>query len=268
MDGIGKLAVIGAGAMGTAFAGGIISAGLLDASDIVMTDVDAARLSEVSESLGVRTTSDNAAAVVDAQTVLVALKPPVVHGVLRGLAGVMKDRLIISMVTGASLDSLESVLPERTPLVRCMPNTPCLIGQGAIGFSRGSSATDEHVAIAKRVFDAVGLSYEVPEKLLNAVTGLSGSGPAYIYVLIDALSDAGVRVGLPRDVATKLGAQTVKGAAQMVLDRGEHPAKLKDQVTTPGGTTITALDALERAGFRSAIIEAVKAATRRAEELA
>jgi len=148
-----------------------------------------------------------------------------------------------------------------------MPNTPCRIREGAIGYSRGDFATDEHVAIAKKIFDAVGISFEVPERLLNAVTGLSGSGPAYVYVLIEALSDAGVRVGLPRNIASKLASQTVKGAAQMVTSSGEHPAILKDMVTSPGGTTIAGIDALERAGFRSALIEAVKAATNRAEEL-
>jgi pyrroline-5-carboxylate reductase len=268
MSDMGRLAIIGAGAMGSAFAGGVISSGLFRAEDVVVSDVDEARLTEAASAIGVATTSDNVAAVRDADVVIVAVKPAMVREVLSELTSVLTERhLVISLAAGVRLEAMESVLPEGVPVIRTMPNTPCLIREGAIGFSRGRAARPEHAAVAKRIFDAVGISFEVPEKLLNAVTGLSGSGPAYIYVLIEALSDAGVRVGLPRDIATKLASQTVKGAAQMVLDRGEHPAKLKDQVTSPGGTTIAALDTLEHAGFRSALIEAVKAATRKADEL-
>lgn len=268
MSDMGRLAIIGAGAMGSAFAGGVISSGLLRAEDVVVSDVDEAHLAEAASALGVVTTTDNSAAVRDADVVIIAVKPAMVRDVLSEIASALNEgHLVISLAAGVKLEAMESVLPEGVPVIRTMPNTPCLIREGAIGFSRGKAARPEHAATAKRIFDAVGISFEVPEKLLNAVTGLSGSGPAYIYVLIEALSDAGVRVGLPRDIATKLASQTVKGAARMVLDRGEHPAKLKDQVTSPGGTTIAALDTLERAGFRSALIEAVKVATQKAEEL-
>ncbi len=268
MDSMGRLAVIGSGAMGSAFAGGVVAAGLFAPEDVVMTDVDAAMLERAASKLGVRTSSDNAAAVADADVILIAVKPAIVDDVLEQIAESVRDtQLIISIAAGVMTFSLEMGLPEGMPIIRAMPNTPCLIRAGAIGFSRGTSATDDHVAIARRIFEAVGLAVEVPERQMDAVTGLSGSGPAYIYVLIEALSDAGVRVGLPRDVATKLASQTVVGAARMVLEQGEHPARLKDQVTSPGGTTIAALDVLEKAGFRSALIEAVKAAVERAEEL-
>lgn len=268
MENIGRLAVIGSGAMGTAFAGGVISAGLFSPEDVIMADVDDAKLQAIASNLHVATTSDNSAAARETDVVLIAVKPPMVKDVLRDISAVLTSRqLVISIAAGVKLETIESELPAGTPVVRAMPNTPCLIRAGAIGFSRGKSATDEHVAAAKRIFEAVGVSFEVPESLLNAVTGLSGSGPAYIYMLIEALSDGGVRVGLPRETATKLAAQTVMGAARMVIDLGEHPARLKDQVASPGGTTIAGIEALERAGFRSAIIEAVKAATQRAEEL-
>ena len=267
-DGVGRLTIIGAGAMGSAFAAGVISAGVLGKDDITLTDVDAAKLEKAKSDLGVSVTSDNAAAVRGANVVLIAVKPGIVPEALEQIGGALaKEQLVISIAAGVKLESIESQLPRDTKVIRAMPNTPCRIGAGAIGFARGKTAGDAEVAVAKRVFDAVGLSFEVPEKLLNAVTGLSGSGPAYIFVLIEALSDAGVRVGIPRDISTKLAAQTVMGAARMVIEENEHPARLKDQVTSPGGTTIAGIDALERAGFRSALIEAVKAATKRSEEL-
>ena len=265
---IGRLAIIGSGAMGTAFAGGVISAGIFSPENVVMADIDDAKLQGVASNLHVATTSDNSAAAREASVVLIAVKPPIVRSVIRDISEVLTGhQLVISIAAGVKLDTIESELPTGTAVIRAMPNTPCLIGAGAIGFSRGKSATDEHVATAKRIFDAVGISFEVSESLLNAVTGLSGSGPAYIYMLIEALSDGGVLVGLPREIATQLASQTVMGAARMVIDLKEHPARLKDQVASPGGTTMAGIDALERAGFRSAIIEAIKAATQRAEEL-
>lgn len=263
-----KLSIIGGGAMGAAFAKGVISSGAVEANEVTVADVDGPRLEKLRQELGVKVETDNLAAVKDAEIILLAVKPPLVPQVCDQLKTAIKPgQLIVSIAAGVSLDKMESCLPEGTAVVRAMPNTPCQVGAGAIGFSAGKSVTKDQIAEAQKIFDAVGISFEVPEKLLNAVTGLSGSGPAYIYVMIEALSDAGVRVGLPRATAMKLAAQTVYGAAKMVLDEGEHPAKLKDQVTSPGGTTIAGLDALERAGFRSALIEAVKAAAKRSEEL-
>ena len=263
-----KLGIIGGGAMGAAFAKGVVSSGVVQASDVTVADLDESRLEKLAGELGVGVTTDNVAAVRDADVILLAVKPPIVADVLDVIAGVVNTgQLIISIAAGVSLQAIESALPHGIGVVRAMPNTPCLIGVGAVGFSAGKAAIRPQVDMARQIFEAGGIAIEVPEKMLNAVTGLSGSGPAYVYVMIDALSDAGVRVGLPRHVALKLAAQTVMGAAKMVLDTGQHPSVLKDQVTTPGGTTIAALDVLEKAGFRSALIEAVKAATKRSEEL-
>ena len=265
---IGELTIIGAGAMGSAFAKGLINAGLVDAASLTVADVDTARLKLLASEMGVNTTSDNAAAVRGADVVLLAVKPAIITAVLLGVAGEIKaSQLIVSIAAGVKLQSIESALPEGTSVIRAMPNTPSQIGVGATGFSRGKAVTDAQAEIARTIFDAVGLSVEVPEKSLDAVTGLSGSGPAYVYLMIEALSDAGVRVGLTRDVSVKLAAQTVMGAARMVLETGDHPAQLKDRVASPGGTTIAGIDALESAGFRSALISAVKAATKRSEEL-
>lgn len=268
MHEFGRLAVIGAGAMGSAIARGVIAAGLFAPDRITMADVDESRLAALAAELGVETTSDNARAVSGAGAVVIAVKPGMVSGVLAGIRGaVSPSHLVISFAAGVRLDSIENGLPEGAGVVRAMPNTPCLIGAGATGYSRGSAATDAQAALARKLFEAVGMAVEVPESLMEAVTGLSGSGPAYIYLMIEAMSDAGVRVGLPRDIALKLAGQTVLGAARMVVETGEHPARLKDQVTSPGGTTIAAIDVLEHSGFRSALMEAVKAAAKRAEEL-
>lgn len=255
--------------MGPAFAAGVISSGLLKPKDITVTDIEEERLAKVSRELGVKTSTDNVEAARTADVILLAVKPALVPEVVEQIAPVVtKKQLIISIAAGVALKVIQERLPEGVAVVRAMPNTPCQIGAGATGFSPGSSADEEHIRIAKKIFDAVGISYEVPESLMNAITGLSGSGPAYVYLMIEALSDAGVGVGLSRSAALRLAAQTVYGAARMVLESGEHPAVLKDQVTSPAGTTIAAIDVLERAGLRSALMAAVKAATNRAKELA
>jgi pyrroline-5-carboxylate reductase len=165
------------------------------------------------------------------------------------------------------LKQLAEGIGAKSRMVRVMPNTPCLVGASASAYAAGEAATEDDLKLVDRLLNAVGRAYRLPEHLLDAVTGLSGSGPAYVYVMIEALSDGGVRVGLPRDVATALAAQTVLGAARMVLETQQHPSVLKDKVTSPGGTTIAGLHALERGGFRAALIDAVEAATQRAKEL-
>jgi len=263
------LCIIGGGAMGAAFARGVISSGLVKADQVIVTDIDENRLAKLAADLGVETTTDNLAAAKDARIVLLAVKPGIVAGVVEHIASVVTSKqLVITIAAGVALKVVQERLADGVGVIRAMPNTPCQIGAGATGFSPGEGVTGEQVAAAKKMFDAVGISYEVPESLLNAVTGLSGSGPAYVYLMIEALSDAGVGVGLSRAIALKLAAQTVYGAARMVLEVGEHPAVLKDQVTSPAGTTIAAIDVLERAGLRSALMSAVKAATKRSEELA
>jgi pyrroline-5-carboxylate reductase len=189
-------------------------------------------------------------------------------GVLAELGKViLSSHVVISIAAGVTIREISTGLGSSVRLIRVMPNTPCLVGASATGYSPGSTATAEDVELVGRLFGAVGKAFRVSEPLLDAVTGLSGSGPAYVYTLIEALSDGGVRCGLPRDVALALAAQTVLGAAKMILETGQHPAVLKDAVTSPGGTTIAGLQVLERAGFRSAAIDAVEAATRRAQEL-
>ena len=264
-----ELCIIGGGAMGAAFAKGVVSSGVVKADRVVVADVDEKRLSKLAKELGVKTTTDNLAAVKEAGIVLLAVKPGILLDVVEDIGkAVTTKQLVISIAAGVDSWPIQQRLPEGVGVIRAMPNTPCQIGAGAIGFSRGDAVTAEQVEAARKIFDAVGISHEVPEGLLSAVTGLSGSGPAYVYLIIEALSDAGVRVGLPRAIALKLAAQTVYGAARMVIESGEHPAVLKDMVTSPGGTTIAALDALEKAGLRSALFEAVKAARDRSEELA
>ena len=180
---------------------------------------------------------------------------------------VTAKHLIVSIAAGVSLQQLADGLGSDRRLVRVMPNTPCLVGASASGYAPAATATAEDINLVDRLLNAVGRAFRLPESLLDAVTGLSGSGPAFVYVMIEALSDGGVRVGLPRDVATALAAQTVFGAAKMVLETGSHPAMLKDMVTSPGGTTIAGLQALENGGVRAALIDAVEAATKRSVEL-
>ena len=206
--------------------------------------------------------------VLSSQAIVLAVKPqsmPQVLAELRPLVG--PDHLIISIAAGVTLSAMTDGLGSNRRLVRVMPNTPALLGEGASGYCMGSATKPEDEATVRLCLDAVGRSYRVPEHLLDAVTGLSGSGPAFVYLMIEALSDGGVRVGLPRDIATALAAQTVLGAAKMVLETGLHPGVLKDQVTSPGGTTIAGLHALERGGLRAALMNAVEAATSRSQEL-
>jgi len=262
------LTVIGGGAMGAALIGGIINAEVCKASDITVVDVAPAILESVSARFGVNTSSEASSAVSSSDVVLVAVKP----GIVKKVLGVIKDSipqdcLVLSIAAGVKIATIEGCLEPGSKVIRAMPNTPCQIGAGAVAYARGSNALDADATLAAKLFKSVGLALELPESNLDAVTGLSGSGPAYIFVLIEALSDAGVAVGLPRDKSTALAAQTVMGSARMVIESGIHPAVLKDQVTSPGGTTIAGISALEKAGFRSAIIQAVKAASDRSSEL-
>jgi pyrroline-5-carboxylate reductase len=264
-----RMAIVGGGAMGSAFVRGIISAGLYAAIDIVVTDVDQSKLDRIAADTGVAVTKSNSEAVLAADVVLLAIKPGIVAGVCSDIADMLVDgKLVISIAAGVSTRAIESNIHASTPVIRAMPNTPCQIRAGAVVYCRGRSAMDEHAALAKTVLESVGVCMEVPESMLDAVTALSGSGPAYVYLIIEALSDAGVACGLTRDVSSKLAAQTVYGSAKMVITSGLHPAVLKEQVTSPGGTTIAGLGVLEREGVRSALMEAVKAARDRSRELA
>jgi len=214
-------------------------------------------------------TDDNTALVATSDVIVIAVKPTVVSSVLNELSGQpdLDRRLWISIAAGIPLASLQEGLPDAARIVRAMPNTPALVGEGAAGFARGQRATAGDAKLAAQVLGAVGLAVEVPERLINAITGLSGSGPAYGFQIIEALSDGGVAAGLPRELATQLAAQTMLGAAKMVLETGEHPGTLKDMVTSPGGTTIEGLHELEAAGVRNGLMNAVRAATDKAAAL-
>lgn len=262
------LAVLGAGQMGGALVRGWVNSGAIAGANIRLYDTNAQTVQSLAEATGASIASSPSEAIAGANVVLVSVKPHIVAASL-GEVGAALDPacLIISVAAGVRLAALQTALPASAPVIRVMPNTPALVGEGASAFCRGETATDEHAALVSRLFGAVGKVVEVTEAQIDAVIGVSGSGSAYIYLIIEALSDGGVRAGLPRDVARTLAAQTALGAAKMVLETGQHPAVLKDAVTTPGGTTIAALEVLEKAGLRGTLMEAVRAAMERAREM-
>jgi pyrroline-5-carboxylate reductase len=263
-----KIAFLGAGAMGEALMRGFISAGLFEPAEIAAFDADATRLEFVANALQIEAAPDSTQCVNGAEVVIVAVKPHLVEPALVPLSKVLSpEQTVISVAAGVTTSQLEAPLENGVPVVRIMPNTPALVGHAASAICLGRNAGEKQRLLAHKLFGAVGLAVDADEKLLDAVTGLSGSGPAYVYVFIEALSDAGVKMGLPREVSTRLAAQTVMGAAQMVLQTGSHPGELKDKVTSPGGTTIAGLHALESGGFRGAVYDAVQAATERSREL-
>ena len=260
--------LIGGGKMGSALAGGIVSGGLVPASQVIVADVDADRLQELSKTLGVGVTRDCRQAAKASRILILAVKPQTMSEVLSDLSGVVgKSHLVISIAAGIPIQFIEARLRKGVRVIRVMPNTPALVGEGMAALAAGSAATEADLAEARRIFDAVGLTVVVKEDLMNAVTGLSGSGPAYAFIMIEALSDAGVRMGLGRDIALKLSAQTLLGAARLCLQTGKHPGELKDMVTSPAGTTIAGIQALEDGKIRATLIAAVEAATLRAKEL-
>jgi pyrroline-5-carboxylate reductase len=217
---------------------------------------------------GGKIAADNLGVVKAARVVIIAVKPAQVAGLLQEIKGALtKDHLLVSIAAGVPLAKLEANVPAGTRVVRVMPNTPALVGAGASAFALGSAARAEDAGLVQELLSAVGYACQVSEPLLDAVTGLSGSGPAYVYQVIEALSDGGVAAGLPRDIATKLAAQTVLGSARMVLETGLHPGTLKDQVTSPGGTTIEGLHELEKAGVRAGFMNAVRAAAEKSRKL-
>ena len=255
--------------MGTALIQGAIRSGVVVAADVTGCDPYSKSREAFAAATEARVTGDISEMAAGCEVILLCTKPLDVPKALADAAKVAgnEPKLVISIAAGVTLAALEAAASECFRIIRAMPNTPALVGKGAAGYCLGSRATTEDGQIAQSLLGAVGLAVEIPERLMDAVTGLSGSGPAYIYVVIDALADGGVRAGIPRADAVRLAAQTVLGAAAMVLETGEHPAVLKDMVTSPGGTTIAGLAALEKHGLRSALIEAVGAATQRATEL-
>jgi len=261
------IAMIGSGQMGEALIGGWLAAKTVPPEALVATDASAERRDLVKRRFGVRTGTDNRDAASRADVVVLAVKPQILDGVMKELSPALAGKLVLSIAAGVTIAHLARLAPKGARFVRVMPNTPVLVREGvsALSFGDGVSAQDQQ--LARRLFEAVGRAVVVEEKLMDAVTGLSGSGPAYVFMAIEALADGGVKMGLPRTVADLLAAQTVLGAARMVLETGEHPAKLKDRVASPGGTTIAGLHRLEQGGLRAALMAAVEAAAKRSEEL-
>ena len=280
-----KLFFLGAGKMATAIAGGIVKAEVFQKAELAAFDVSPKAAAEFEQKTGVRCYWGGADSLLfrgkdgaeecggalrkiveQADAVLLAVKPQVLASALEPLAGCLAGKPVISIVAGVPIDRLAG-LTGSGRIVRVMPNTPALVGEGAAGYSLAPEARAADGELANRILSAVGVAMQVDEKYLTAVTALSGSGPAYVFEFIRALSDGGVAEGLPRDVATKLAIQTVLGSAAMAKETGIHPAILKDQVTSPGGTTIRALEVLEDRAFAGAVIAAVRACARRSEEL-
>lgn len=262
-----RITFIGAGNMANAIIKGLLVAGL-SKDKVTATVRRAEKKKELEDAYGIRVGSDNLAAAREAEVVVLCVKPQALDKVLIEIApAIDQSKLIVSVAAGVPIAAMERRLGAGTRIVRTMPNTPCLVGSGATALSSGEHATKDDLTLATAMFDSVGLTTVVDEYLLDAVTGLSGSGPAYIFLIIEALSDAGVKVGLSRHQALKLAAQTVLGSAKLLLETGQHPGHLKDQVTSPGGTAIAGLHTLEAGGLRTTLIDAVEAATERAKEL-
>ena len=259
---------IGAGNMAEALIKGIVTAGLFSPQTIHASDIRDAQLKKIKRTYGIKTYKDNAEIVTRTGTILLAIKPQNMKDVLSEIAPVMsKSHLIISIAAGITTHYIAKHLKGTIPVIRIMPNTPALIQEGASVLSKGKHATENHCKRAQKLFGSVGTVVTVDESLMDAVTGLSGSGPAYVFLFIEALADAGVKMGLPRTVALSLATQTCLGAAKMVSETGKHPAQLRDMVTSPGGTTISGLHKLEAGGLRTALMDAVEAATKRSKEL-
>ena len=255
--------------MGRALIGGLFHATELAAEHIRATRRNAGALERLQEEFpGIHTTTDNVAAVEGATVVVLAVKPQHAGAVLAEIRPHLhKDVLFVSVLAGMTTESIMKTLGLELPVVRSMPNTPAMVNVGATAIAGGRYADPYHLDIARQIFEAVGMVEEVPEYLMDAVTGLSGSGPAYIYMVIEALTDGGVKQGIPRPTAFRLAAQTVYGAAKLVVETQQHPAILRDEVTTPGGTAIAAVADLENHGLRTMLINAVATATQRSQEL-
>ncbi|MCL2305703.1 MAG: pyrroline-5-carboxylate reductase [Planctomycetaceae bacterium] len=263
-----SIGFLGAGQMASALGAGFVRAGVVKSSNVYAYDVSTEALKKFSQNVGGTACGTLEELVQKSDIIFLAVKPQHIHTVLGSLKELEKtSKLFVSIAAGVTMKELTGKLGEQALVVRVMPNTPCLIGSGASGLCASDYVCDVKIQMVQTLLETVGIAVEVPERLMNAVTGLSGSGPAFGYVMIEAMSDAGVKLGLPRDTATRLAAQTLKGAAEMVLQTGEHPGVLRDRVASPGGTTIAGLVALEEAGLRSALIAAVCAAAERADEL-
>jgi pyrroline-5-carboxylate reductase len=262
------LGFLGGGNMAEALIRGLVRGGHASPDRIVASGPREERLAELASAFGIRTTVDNRELARQAQILVLSVKPQIIDRVLIEVADqVQPGALILSLAAGVSTQAIERRLPSGARVIRSMPNTPALVGAGATAIAGGAHAEPSDLDMAKFVFDAVGITVVLEESQLDAVTGLSGSGPAYIFLILEALADAGVKVGLSRRTAQKLAAQTVMGSAKLLLDTDGHPGQLKDMVTSPGGTAIAGLHTLEQGGLRTTLINAVEAATLRSREL-
>ncbi len=263
-----KIAIIGAGNMGEALIVGMLAAKAAQPDELHATDILPNRLDHLKARYQVQVGTDNKVAVASCDIVILSVEPQVFDHVLNDLRQVLTEaKLILSVAAGYPIRRIVAHLSPNVRVVRCMPNTPSEVQAGVSAIALGGNVSGEDARLARAVFESVGKVVLVDERLMDAVTGLSGSGPAYIFLIIESLADGGVKMGLPRETALALAAQTVLGAAQMVLETGEHPGQLKDKVASPGGTTIAGLHALEQGRLRAALIEAVEAATKRSREL-
>ncbi len=263
-----RIGFIGGGKMAEALIKGILRAKLSSGDKIIVSDVDKKRCELLEEETGIKTVQENDKVISDADIIFLAIKPNVTGKILEEVkSDITPNHLVVSIAAGIPLNFMESFLDEDCRVIRVMPNTPCLVGETAAAYALGKNATVSDGELVGQILSAVGKSFLLEEKQLDAVTGLSGSGPAFIYMVIEALTDGGVKMGLPRDVSTELAAQTTFGAAKMVLEAGMHIGELKDSVTSPGGTTIEGLHALEKGGVRDALINAVEVATKKSKRL-
>lgn len=263
-----KIGFLGAGKMATALAKGLLNAKLVQVDQLFAADPYPAARDHFTTETGAKTFASNLEVAKAANVLILATKPDQVAAALAEISNdFSQNHLLISIAAGVTIAKLESALPTGARVIRVMPNTPALVGAGASGFALGKHASPADGELAQKLLSAVGVALPVKESLLDAVTGLSGSGPAYVYQFIEALSDGGVAAGLPRDVATRLAAQTVLGGAKMVLETAQHPGALKDQVTSPGGTTIEGLHELEKGKLRATVMSAVRAATEKSKKL-
>ena len=263
-----RFAFLGGGNMAEALIKGLLTGLAVNPRHVVATDVIRERCDYLREAYGVCTSDDNPQAVRDSQVIFLAVKPQTVPALLKAVSPEINlDKLIVSIAAGIPLSTLQNTLADDSRVVRVMPNTPALVLAGAAGISPSAAATAADIALVERIFNVVGRATVVSDDMMDTVTGLSGSGPAFVFALIEGLSDGGVLMGLNRPTATMLAAQTVLGAAKMVLETGKHPGELKDMVTSPAGTTIAGMQALEDGGLRGLMMAAVRRATERSQEL-
>jgi pyrroline-5-carboxylate reductase len=261
------IAFLGAGNMAEAMIRGLLRGSHFTPEQITASGPREERMTELQERFGIRTTTDNREAAI-ADIVVLSIKPQILSRVLAEVGGTIRpDALVISIAAGVPIAAIESRLGSGARVIRSMPNTPALVDAAATAIAGGEHASETDMEDARRIFDSIGITVTLDESLLDAVTGLSGSGPAYVFLILEALSDAGVKVGLSRRTSQLLAAQTLLGSAKLLLETNEHPGKLKDMVTSPGGTAITGLHTLENGGVRTTLINAVEAATKRSKEL-